>query len=81
MDSGLLRRQEAPRNDGGERGITKPRRGDPNLAQGNALGNATPFQKALKGRSNPNPRLRRSLARPFRALVCLAVESQGVAPG
>jgi hypothetical protein len=31
----------------------KPRRSVPTPAQGNALGYATPFQEALKGRSNP----------------------------
>jgi hypothetical protein len=61
--------------------FSKPRRGDPTLAQGNALGHGTPFQQALKGRSNPDPRLRHALARPFRAFIRLPIQSQGVAPG
>ena len=53
--------------------FTKPRRGVPTLAQGNALGNATPFHKALKGRSNPDPWWLRALVRPFRAFIRLAL--------
>jgi hypothetical protein len=39
------------------------------------------FHQALKGRSNPKPQLRDALARPFRALIRFAMQTQGVALG